>query len=349
MTRSAFPPGTTVNDRYVLQRKLGSDGDVYEAYDRHLDQTVALKLLHPKAQSFPQSWDEARRLEQLRSRFIIPVINADVVGTSDLRFIVTQLLPDGDLEQEARPYGLPTGLAVRLGAQIASGIEAVHASGMIHRDIKPANALLDGDIAHVSDFERCILLESDGTAPRDGSWCTLAPEAAAFAGHCSIASDVYSLAATVFYLLSGEYPVDHRIPIAEQQQRLAAADVRSLSDLAPHVPRAVLAVVKRGMSVDPSARHASPSKFGNALATAGAQRRSWRRVAEHAGHLYCAESMADRAKKALGVCAVPAVKDKVTVRAFYLQSGRSVRSAEDRAARISTLAAALRRMFAALD
>ncbi|WP_449407153.1 serine/threonine-protein kinase [Microbacterium maritypicum] len=348
MTTSALPTGTTVNDRYVLQRKLGSDGDVYEAYDRHLDQTVALKLLHPTSQSAPQSWDEARRLEQLRSRFIIPVINADVVGTSDLRYIVTRLLPNGDLEGEARPYGLPTGLATRLGTQIASGIEAVHAAGMIHRDIKPANALLDGDVAHVSDFERCILLTSDGTAPRDGSWCTLAPEVADPTGECSVASDVYSLAATVFYLLSGEYPVDHRIPIAEQQQHLAAADLRSLAELAPHVPRAILAVVKRGMSVDPNGRYASPSEFGNALATAGAHRRSWQRIAPHTGHLYCAESVADRTRKALGVCAVPGAKNKVTIRSFYVASGRAVKGAADRSVRVVTLNAALRGMFAEL-
>lgn len=99
MSVNVLPEGTTVNDRYVLARKLGSDGEVYQAHDRHLDQTVALKILRPDAGG-PQSWDEAKRLEQLRSRYIVPIINADVISNSDLRYIVTQLLPDGDLESK---------------------------------------------------------------------------------------------------------------------------------------------------------------------------------------------------------------------------------------------------------
>jgi serine/threonine protein kinase len=349
MSKVALPTGTTVNDRYVLQRKLGSDGDVYEAHDRYLDQTVALKLLHPTPKNAPRPWDEARRLEQLRSRFIIPVINADVVGTSDLRYIVTRLLPDGDLEVEARPHGLPTGLAIRLGIHIASGIEAVHAAGMIHRDIKPSNALLEGDVAHVSDFERCILLDEDGFAPRDGSWCTLAPEVAALDGQCSIASDVYSLAATTFFLLAGVYPVDHLLPVAEQQQRLAAADLRSLSDLAPHVPRAIIAVIKRSMSPDPKARHTSASEFANSLATAAGRRRSWHRIAPHSDHLFCAESQQDRGRKALGVCAIPLAQDRATIRVFYLQSGRVVKGEGDRQTAEKDLSATLRSVFTKLE
>ena len=71
-----------MNDRYVFTRKLGSDGDVYEAHDRHLDRQVAIKLLHPVG-GVVQSWDEAQRLERLRSRFLVDVINADVVIKSD--------------------------------------------------------------------------------------------------------------------------------------------------------------------------------------------------------------------------------------------------------------------------
>ncbi|MEE6280895.1 serine/threonine-protein kinase [Georgenia sp. MJ170] len=347
MSTPILPTGTTVNDRYVLQRKLGSDGEVYEAHDRHLDQTVAFKLLRPEDSS-PQSWAEARRLEQLRSRFIIPVINADVIVNSDLRYIVTRLLPDGDLESEAAPNGLTTALAARFGIHIATGIVAVHAAGMVHRDIKPANALLEGDIAHVSDFEYCCILDENGEAPRNGSWCTLAPEVAADDGVCTVASDVYSLAATVFYLLSGEYPVDYRLPREEQRRLIAAGDLSPLVDLAPHVPRAVAAVINRGMSVDPSARYASAESFANALATAIGHRRSWRRV-DHPGHLFCAESGAGHNRKALGVCAISASGGSASVRAFHLGSGRTVSGAPARTVRKAGIAAALRKLFAILS
>lgn len=66
---------------------------------------VAFKMLDPIA-GVAVTWDEAQRLEQLRSRFLIRVINADMVGTSDIRFITTPLVSGGDLESAARNTGL---------------------------------------------------------------------------------------------------------------------------------------------------------------------------------------------------------------------------------------------------
>lgn len=346
VSKSVLPPGTTINDRYELNGKLGSDGDVYEAHDRYLDKIVALKLLYPNSGT-PQSWDEAKRLEQLRSRFIVPVLNADVVTSSDIRFIATPLLPNGDLEADARPLGLSVAAAVRFGHQIAAGVDAIHAAGMVHRDVKPANALRDGDTVLVSDVAFCNLINADGEAPRNGSWCTLAPETAPEDGWCSIASDVYSLAATAFYLLSGEYPVDHTLPRAEQQARIAAGDLRDISEIAPHVPRAVAMVVRRSLSVDPADRHAGAADFGNALATAGAHRRDWRRTV-HAGHTYCAESPASGSRKAVTVCSEPASQGRIRMRAFYPGTGRAVAGVGEKTATASRGSAVLRSYFALL-
>lgn len=346
VSKPVLPLGTTINDRYELSGKLGSDGDVYAAHDRYLDKTVALKLLHPEGGN-PQSWDEAKRLEQLRSRFIVPVLNADVVTTSDIRFITTALLPEGDLEVDAREIGLSVAAAVRFGHQIAAGIDAIHVAGMVHRDIKPANILRDGDIVLVSDVAFCSLLDGNGEAPRNGSWCTLAPETAPQHGLCTISSDVYSLAATVFYLLTGEYPVDHRLPLGEQQALIASGALRDVSNIAPHVPRGVATVVRRSMSVDPAARHASAADFGNALATAFGQRRDWCRTA-HAGHSYCAQSPASGGRKAITVCSEPAQQGMITMRAFHTETGRAVSGVSAKIAPASKSSSALRSYFARL-
>lgn len=346
VSNEALPPGTTVNDRYVLNGKLGSDGAVYAAFDKHLGRTVALKLLHPE-DGAPQSWDEARRLEQLRSNFIVPVLDADVILTSDIRYITTDLLPEGDLEADARPHGLPVALAVRFGHEIAAGIDTIHSAGMIHRDIKPANALRRGDNVQVSDVAKCILVDAEGYSPRDGSWCTLAPEAAPDDGTCSVSTDVYSLAATVFYLLSGEYPVDHRLPRARQKELISRGDVRNVSDVAPHVHRAIATVVRRGMTVDPSARFPSANAFGNALVTALGRRRDWQRVA-HADHAYCAESPATGGHKAVGVCAENAPAGRVRIRAFHLGSRRALAGVGEKTATLSKSSSALRAYFATL-
>lgn len=348
MVATVYPSGTTVNDRYLLEKKLGSDGQVYKAHDKYLDRTVAIKLLDPTSGGEPQPWDEARRLEQLRSTFIGPVLNADIVLNSDLRYIITPLMVHGDLETLARSEGLPVSLAVRFGHQIAAGIDTVHASGMVHRDIKPANALLDGDNVLVSDLAFCNILDEDGRAPRNGSWCTLAPEAALENGWCSIATDVYSLAATVFFLLSGEYPVDHRLPRAEQQTKIAVGQLRDVADLAPHVPRSVATVIRRGLGLNPATRHGSVADFGNALATSLGHRRDWFRV-RHEGHVYCAESTAIPGRGALGVCAEPVGEREVTIRAFHLLTGRAVSGVAVRTVRISSVSASLRSFFAALN
>lgn len=92
---------------------------------------------------------------------------------------------------------------------------------MVHRDIKPANALLRGDAVVVSDLAYCEILNADGKADRNGSWCTLAPEVADDAGYCSIRSDIYSLGATAFYPLSGQSPVAAQLPLQEQKDRIS--------------------------------------------------------------------------------------------------------------------------------
>lgn len=343
---TVYPAGTTINDRYELRSKLGSDGQVYEAYDRHLAAVVALKLLDPVDHA-PQSWDEARRLEQLRSRFIVRVLNADVVMSSDIRFITTPLLPDGDLEHDARPGGLPVANAARYARHIAAGIDTIHAAGMIHRDIKPANSLRDGDNVIVSDVALCVILDEDGTAGPDGSFCTVAPEVLRHDGRCSVATDIYSLAATTFYLFSGEYPVDHRIPKSEQRDRLLAGDIRDLSDVAPHVTRSIVSVIRRGLSIDPEARHRSAEEFGNALATAAHGRRNWGRV-EHPGHVYCVEGTSRGRPRAVGVCAQSVSESHFTVRAFHLDSRRTLSSVPEQRTTLRSLSRVLRRMIASI-
>lgn len=300
---TVYPKGTTINDRYVLNHKLGSDGDVYEAFDRNLKTVVALKLLHPVGGT-AQSWDEAQRLKALESSCLVPVLNADVVTNSDLRYIVTPIMDGGDLEDLARDVGLSVRTAINYTTHIAAGVSRIHSAGMIHRDIKPANVLLQTGSVVVSDLEFCEILDANGEASRTGSFCTLAPEAAPDDGRCSRLTDVYSVAATAFYLLSGQYPVDHHLPKSEQRDRIQAGQLRDLTDIAPHVPQSVRAVIRKGLAVVPADRHQTVDLLASALTNAMKGRRDWTRVAHAAPHAYCVRGERFKSRSGVVMCSI---------------------------------------------
>lgn len=346
MASRPFPAGTIVNDRYELVQKLGSDGDVYEAHDRHLDRRVALKLLHPIA-GITQSWEEAQRLEHLRSRFLVEVINADVVGNGDLRFITTPLLDDGNLENAARHTGLSVHDAVRYMQQVCTGVGRIHAAGMIHRDIKPANVLMGTDGVLVSDLQMCAILDVEGRAGREGSFCTLAPEAAPDDGFCSLSSDIYSLGATAFYLLARKYPVDHALTKSEQRDLISSGRLRQVRELAPHVSQAVGTVIRKALSVDPSRRHASAEAFGNALTQASNRGRNWCRVV-HQGHLYCLDGLPIQGRTAVAVCCETSGAS-VQIRARSTPTNRRISGFGDEIARQTQLVKRIQQLVKALS
>lgn len=189
-------------------------------------------------------------------------------------------------------------------------------------------------------------MDDDGTTDPNGTWQTVAPEVAAGA-RCSISSDVYSLAATTFFALSGEYPVSTKLEIVEQAERIKSGKIRELRDLAPHVPQSVATVVRKALSLSAVERHGSAEDFANALAAAMDGRRDWARV-QHEGHTFCVHGQPFKNQANVVICTEP-VGTNVQLRARHKTSNRRVKGCADAVVTHSRFAVELRGLVSGLS
>jgi serine/threonine-protein kinase len=338
--------GSRIAGRYLVVNHLGggSDGDAYHVIDEYLGNEVALKLLAPKAGQ-PATWDEAQILEQIRSEYLLPVLNADVVPGGDLRYITTTLMTGGDLADAAAPGGVSPQQAVRWGQQLGHGLDRVHAANLVHRDVKPANGFLDsGHAALLGDLGMAATIGPDGSAPPYGTFATVAPEVLGPSGRCSVRSDVYSLGATIFYLVTGEYPVNHKQSRAAMAAQVIAGQRRKFRDLAPHASISLGRIVERALSTEPAGRQPDALTLANQLSACSHYRRAWRRIAEHVGHQMCFQGDATRTAQAVSVCVVAASSHQVAI-VVLNSSGQHLRRHERAAVGTNRVLIELRRLL----
>lgn len=212
---------------YVLKRTLGQGamGVVYLAEEPELDREVAVKIIAPHLLAhtgFRERFTrEARALARLNSGHVVQVYR---YGEEDgSLFIVTQLVPDGDLGHLLKQDGVPpVGTALDLIAQVAEGLADAHDAGLIHRDIKPGNILIrrrDRELtAYLSDFGIARAADADATGAgltkagtAVGTPAYMAPEL--HVGRpASVSSDLYSLGCLLWETLTGTTPFPGSTP-----------------------------------------------------------------------------------------------------------------------------------------
>jgi non-specific serine/threonine protein kinase len=170
--QAAHQPGNVVAGRYRLERELGRGamGIVYLAHDRQLDRPVALKFLQTSRSSEPAAVQrfvtEARAAARLDHPNVATV--HDIVLLDDGQLFIAMAYCSGETLRERIASGpLDPPDALRIGAQIASGLAAAHAAGVVHRDVKPANVLFDADgVVRLTDFGVAKLLtDHEATSP----------------------------------------------------------------------------------------------------------------------------------------------------------------------------------------
>lgn len=202
--------------RYTLGRELGRGGmgAVYLAHDEVLGREVAIKRIGmlPGATSpdLARAEREARLAAMLNHPHVVSVF--DLVSDQGSQWLVMEYIEGESLADRIRSTGpLEHAQAAQIMWQVADGLSSAHRAGITHRDVKPSNILLTTDgQAKLTDFgiarsQADVSLTQTGLVT--GSPAYLAPEVASGTG-AGTASDVWSLGATLFHVLSGKPAYD---------------------------------------------------------------------------------------------------------------------------------------------
>ena len=221
-----FADGVAVGP-YRLQRPLGRGGIgiVYEALDSRLGRRVAIKILsragegdHQRLKRFHR---EARAASALNHPNICTVF--DVGEHCGRPFIVMELV-EGKTFRRLAERPIPPKTLAQLGRQVAAGVAAAHAAGVVHRDIKPLNLMVRSDgYVKVLDFGLALLLSTSAvTLASDepisttemvmGTVGYMSPEQAR-GDAVDAASDIFSLGVTFYELVTGKHPFPAASPL----------------------------------------------------------------------------------------------------------------------------------------
>jgi tetratricopeptide (TPR) repeat protein len=217
-------PGQVLNNRYVIVRFIakGGMGEVYEAEDPYLQNVhVALKTILPHIADEPASQQHFEREVLLAREVTHPnlcpiyeIFHCDQPPDDSFLFLTMKLLPGETLATRLRGSArISTEEGLAILKQMAAGLVAIHAAGVVHRDIKPSNVMLDGAGADVrlwiTDFGLARVFEAEATNPSKevvaGTPGYLAPELSQGQPH-SQASDLYAFGVVLHQVFCGQKP-----------------------------------------------------------------------------------------------------------------------------------------------
>ena len=273
--------GKKLDGLYEVRELIGSGGmaNVYKAVmlghngPVPAGTVVAVKVLRQEYMHDPdlvrRFKNESKAISLLNHPNIVKVY--DVSVNDDLQYIVMEYVDGMTLREYLNQRGgrLTNRETVHFISQILKALEHAHANGVVHRDIKPQNIMLldngqlrmmDFGIARISRAENQLL---SGKAM--GSVHYISPEQAK-GDETDCTSDIYSVGVMMYEMLSGQLPFD-----AEDAVEVAIKQIsdqpKSLHEIAPQVPAALVEITEKAMAKLPQNRYASAREMLDALNT----------------------------------------------------------------------------------
>jgi eukaryotic-like serine/threonine-protein kinase len=260
-------PGDLIGGcRIIAKLGGGGMGTVYRAEQISLGRQVALKVMAPAMQEDVECGERFLR----EARTAASVTHANVVGIYDVGrdqgrlYLVQELVTGGSAKDLLHDSGgiLGERRAMELIADCCAGLQAIYEAGLVHRDIKPENILLTGDgSAKLADFGLARAVGTGGeltmTGATIGTPAYMSPEQAQGAKDLDIRSDIFSLGATLYCLVTGSspYKADSIWAVVAKMLTEPVPDPRTLR---PDLSDGVVAVIMRAMARKPEDRYPTP-------------------------------------------------------------------------------------------
>ncbi|MEV1291882.1 serine/threonine-protein kinase [Pseudonocardia sp. NPDC049635] len=262
---SPTPEAHRIGNRYRLDERIGAGamGAVWRGTDELLNRTVAVKELLAAALPSAEQLEESRQRILREGRIGARLQHAHVISMFDVvvhderPWLVMEYLPSRSLAAVLAEKGpMSPREAAAIGRQVADGLAAAHAAGVVHRDIKPGNVLIAEDgRAKITDFgvSRAVDdVQLTRTGVIAGTPAFLAPEVAR-GQQPTAASDVFALGATLYASVEGEPPFGLDDNAYALLHKVATGAITPPTQAGP-----LTALLMRLLSNDPADRPSAP-------------------------------------------------------------------------------------------
>jgi serine/threonine protein kinase/tetratricopeptide (TPR) repeat protein len=285
MSREEHRPAEALGPYRLVERlAAGGMGEVWRAWDGRLKRPVAVKHVLPEILNQPGARERFRREAEAGARLTHPAVVQiyDLVESPEGDWLVMELMVGQTLRQLLSAGPLAIQSAVLWGGEIAGGLAAAHAEGILHRDLKAGNVMITAaGHAKVLDFGIARSLSPPGTGQEPGQEMTLSQPGTVVGTSYAMSpeqalglpldprSDLFSLGSLLYEMLTGEAPF-RAASAAATLARVCSYCPLPARRLRAEIPAEVSALIERLLEKEPSARPRDATEVAARLAQAAA-------------------------------------------------------------------------------